>query len=145
MIVEQVPPNEAEVRELMAFLVAMEEEAATLPVSVPKAAASIYQACAAGVAFAARAEEGGPIIGSLGMAEVSPWYSEATALVNIWLYVLPEHRGGPAFRELARPAIEIGRVEGKPVIITLEGPNREARGQLLLLGFYPAGRGVRIG
>lgn len=37
-------------------------------------------------------EEGGKLVGSLGLHRTSPWYSDSEYLADGWFYVLPEYR-----------------------------------------------------
>jgi hypothetical protein len=67
-----------------------------------KALWEIYQVCANGAAYLV--EEDDVTIASMGLIKVPYWFSKQEFLTELWFYVRPDKRDGPAFKMLIKEA-----------------------------------------
>jgi GNAT superfamily N-acetyltransferase len=120
MIVRPIDKSPEEFKLLVGFLsehFAKEHQMGSLSAgtyNIDKAIYTIIKAIECGVWVA---EEDGKIIGSIGLAENSPWYSDAVYLGDAWLYVLPEFRRTGVGKDLIAVAKTFAAEKDKPLIL----------------------------
>lgn len=56
--------------------------------------------------FIATTEDGRKLVGSIAVANDTPWYSKETSLIDMWWYVAPEYRSSGAAAALADAVIQ---------------------------------------
>jgi len=62
-------------------------------------------------------EDGGKLVGSLGLHRTSPWYSDSEYLADGWFYVLPEYRKTGVGKMLIDAAKKYAAEANLPLII----------------------------
>lgn len=125
---------------LMQMLVQEWEEHGIQPLNFEKARAYVGMAVAQSrVLIVLEAEK---IIAGLGLAEVTPYYSDASLLKDFFYYVRPEHRGDSAAQALLDAYKSIAQAAGKPAYITKHSGNPLRRSELF--GFLPFGFELRV-
>jgi GNAT superfamily N-acetyltransferase len=91
------------------------------------------------------AEVDGEIVGSLGIVRHQHWYSNDHFLIDQWLYVKPEHRGGEVLPAMLEEAKAIADLAGLRLLVAVTNHKRERGipGQLgkiaSLLRYVPGG------
>lgn len=81
------------------------------------------------------------IIGSIGLHESSPWWSESKYIADGWLYVLPEHRSSGVAGALLKAANEFSKSKGLPLLVgVLNSTDIEKKFSMMSKkGFAPVG------
>jgi GNAT superfamily N-acetyltransferase len=64
-------------------------------------------------------EVDGDIVGSIGLFETTPWYSNTPYIAERWLYVTPEYRGSNTGRLLIEAAKEFANEKKLPLMIDI--------------------------
>jgi hypothetical protein len=131
--------------ELATFNLYFAEHFAFMPLHPSKAMASTIETVRDGCVLVAR-NDGGEIIGTIGLFETSTWYSEEPYLTNRWLNVMPGEAG--AFRALLEAAR--AEAESRTVMLQITRSNHktELRGPLgrvaEAVGFVPFGHATVV-
>lgn len=91
------------------------------------------------------------LVGALCLVKSDFWYSDDAFLSDLFLFVLPQHRGGEAMQALIAAAEQIGAAADLQVILTINNPRR-LRGSrakfervATLQNFVPAGVVLSMG
>jgi hypothetical protein len=140
-IIRPADPDEAP--RILAFLRQMHEEVGRAPLHPMKALASIADIAANSVAYVVENDDF-EIVGSLGLAEIDFWYSEAAFLGEVWLYVPPPYRAaGEVLGLMLAEAKDLSERLGIPVFIDHHRPARPGAGLSIMadrFGFIPTSR-----
>ena len=91
--------------------------------------------------FVAIEDETGRMIGSIGLHEDSPWWSDEQYLGDGWLYVLPEHRANKVAARLLEAAKDFASKRGLPLMVgVLNATDIEVKFEMMRKrGFAPVG------
>lgn len=86
-------------------------------------------------------DEDGKMVGSIGLHEDSPWWSDAKYLGDGWLYVLPEHRANKVAARLLEAAKDFAQKRGLPLMVgVLNATDIEQKFAMMQKrGFAPVG------
>lgn len=140
--------NEEAFCDVFELLLELHKVGGYAPLDIDKLTRDTYAVLTHGMTFIARDEKGTPI-GILGLVEEPFYYSQVTFLGSKWLYVRPEHRGGPAFRALLHAAKAEAEARDKLLFIQIDNPDRRPKSTRTTIeaqgaGFVPLGYTLRI-
>lgn len=109
--------SDEDVLPIFELLLRFAAEFGRAPVDPQATVAGVYDIVKNGAALVA--EKNGQIVGSIGIFQLTWWYSPQHAfLTDRWLYIVPEHRGGTAvYRALLKEAREVAKSTGLELII----------------------------
>lgn len=141
MLVFRYVTSEADAPVVLDFLRAMHAEVGRAPLNDAKALGVIAETIRLGVALVV--EDGGRIVGSMGLNRIDYWYADDDFLGETWLYVDREYRkAGEVIGLLMSEARHIGEATGLPVLIDHYHPRRAGGGLSIAADrfeFRPAG------
>ena len=146
--IEHAGDDEASFADVYALTVALHLEGGFAALDNDKASRAVYQVLQEGLVWVAR-DESGEAIGTLGLTELSFWYSQDTYLQDAWLYVRPDFRGAQVGVALMRAARAEAQARNKIVLITVTNPDRRPKATAMslesqLAGFVPLGYTLKI-
>jgi hypothetical protein len=126
-VVDIHPQNEAALRaasrDLFTFLMGLHDEVGVGTPRPDKAMQGIYETLKDGAVIVAL--KGNKIVGSLGLYHTELWYADDSVLSELWFYITPEERDGPALQallaELAKLCDELGAIAE----IKINNPHRK--------------------
>lgn len=81
----------------------------------------------------------GEIIGGIGLRESEYSYSDHTYLHDFFIYILPEHRGGPEMGEFFAIARELSEAFGITCYLAVTNPDKMRLRAATLFGWAPVG------
>lgn len=107
------------------LLLVMGQEVARAPVNPAKVMQQLVQAVSQPDAYTIlMAIDDGDLVGALCLSKTEFWYSDDEFLSDLFLFVLPQHRGGEAMPALIAAAEQIGSAADLQVILTINNPRR---------------------
>ncbi len=136
--IEVAGTDERSFRDVLDLILAEHAEVSYEPMDPQKTAESCFRTLEQGMTLIAR-DAGGNPIGTLGIVELTYWYSRGSYLQDVWLYVVPEHRGGSVLRALMSRAKSFADARGKVLMVTIANPNRRIKKTALGLVAQEAG------
>lgn len=144
----QVPANtEANFRILFEMLLELHKIGGYAPLDVDKAASNTYDMLATGVVFIAYVD--GKPAGVIAGVEQSFWYSQATHLQSIPLYVRAPYRKGQVGRMLLKAFAQEADRRGIIGFVTIDNPDRRPKATKVsiesqLAGYVPVGYTMKL-
>lgn len=145
--IERAEVTEAAFSKVFALLVALHKEGGYAPLDVEKAAKNALDVMAEGMVFVAEID--GKPVGTIGLTELSFWYSPQTFLQDAWLFVLPQFRGGQVGVRLMQAARMEAERRNKVAFVTVNNPDRRPKAtkqslESQVAGFVPLGYTLKI-
>jgi hypothetical protein len=141
--------EDEDVLPLFEFLIEFHGEFGMGAMDVDKAIACIYDVVRNHCAIVVE-DEGGRIVGSIGIFETKLWYSDDVILTDRWWFIAPEHRGkAVVVRLLLEEARAFAQgVETPLVLWPTHSPKRSPRSEIETIGtalrFDPIGGVYRL-
>jgi hypothetical protein len=125
-------------QEVFALLVREHQDVGYVPLAADKAAVSAYGVMQEGMVWVARLPDG-TAIGTIGLTELSYWYSHETFLRDAWWFVIPEHRPTGAGLALLKAARDESERLKRILQVTVKNPARQSKNRRMMLESQDAG------
>lgn len=132
---------------VFSLLLELHKSVGMAPINPDKLGKQCYGVLAEGMTFLAK-NQSGEIVGSLGLSETVPYYSDLAYLQDKWFYVRPAYRGYAGLRLLLQARAEAIRRDTYAIVIDTNPDSRRNRrgvsAELAAYGFVSAGYMLRL-
>lgn len=146
--IDIIKPLKKNLIELCEFLIPNVRSSAIVPPDFEKATAQVFICMKEGATLVAR-DDGGVIVGAIGMRERDFWYSNEIFMENLFFYVAPERRFGDVGVKLMMAVRRIAQERGRLCFVLVNDPDRRQRTSAASLyaqiaGFIPQGYVLKL-
>lgn len=147
VLIERAANDKETFAGVFSLLLELHKSVGMAPINPDKLGKQCYGVLAEGMTFLAKNQRG-EIVGSLGLSETTPYYSDWAYLLDKWFFVKPAYRGSAGLKLLLQARAEAIRRDTYAIVIDTNPDSRRNRrgvpAELAAYGFVSAGYLLRL-